>query len=225
VKRISRILFCAGTLAAAPAWAQTQGYVTDTQKEVIKGSSELCWRSGYWTPALARADCDPDLVPKPAPPPPAPVAQAPPPPPPETPKPAPPPPPPKRCDGTVTLQSDETFAFDSATLSAAAKTRIDKDVLGRIASCAELENIVIEGHADRIGSQQANQKLSERRADAVKAYLVSKGVDGGKIDTLGMGKTIAVKSCPDAEYKTRSTLIDCLAPNRRVAISIRGPGK
>jgi OOP family OmpA-OmpF porin len=212
-----------GALAALPVFAQQPGYLHDTQSQVVTDPFNLCWRTGYWTPALARAECDPDLVPKPPPPPP--VAQAPPPPPPEPPKPAAPPPPPKRCDGTVTLQSDETFAFDSATLNAAAKTRIDKDVLGRIASCASLEGVVIEGHADRIGSQQANQKLSERRAEAVKSYLVSKGIDAGKIETLGMGKTLSVKSCPDAEYKTRTALIECLAANRRVAISIRGPGK
>jgi OOP family OmpA-OmpF porin len=227
MKTIGAMLFCANALTA-PVFAQIQGYVTDTQQDVVKDAFELCWRSGYWTPALARAECDPDLLPKPVPPP-AQVTQAPAPPPsPEAAKPAappPPPPPPKRCDGTITLQSDETFAFNSAALSAAAKTRLDKDVLDRIATCANLESVVIEGHTDRIGSQQANQKLSEARASTVKAYLVSKGIDESKIETLGMGKTLAAKACPDAEYKTRNDLIECLAPNRRVVISVRGPGK
>ncbi|MBI4292220.1 MAG: OmpA family protein [Betaproteobacteria bacterium] len=188
----------------------------------------LCWRTGYWSPAMATAQCDPDLAPKPAPvpavrpaaPPPRPVAPAP------VPRPAPAaakPAAPKRCDGSVVLVSDQLFAFNKATLNNAAKARLDKDVVGRIATCATLESVVIEGHTDRLGSQQFNQKLSEKRADAVKAYLVSKGVPKDKIETIGMGKTVPAKFCPDS--KNRKELIACLAPNRRVAVSIKGPGK
>jgi OmpA-OmpF porin, OOP family len=130
---------------------------------------------------------------------------------------------PKRCDAQVTFQKDETFAFDRYALTPAAKARLDKDVIGRLATCASVEAVVVEGHADRIGSQQYNQKLSERRADSVKAYLVGKGADRNKIETIGMGKTVPAKFCPDTPK--RADLIACLAANRRAIISIKGPGR
>ena len=108
-------------------------------------------------------------------------------------------------------------------MNAAAKARLDKDVLGRLRGCATLESVVIEGHTDRLGSQQYNQKLSEKRADNVKKYLASKGVEAGKIETIGMGKTVPAKFCPDT--KNRKELIACLAPSRRAIVSIKGPAK
>ena len=142
----------------------------------------------------------------------------------------PPPPPapapvaaPKRCDATLAFQKDETFPFDRYALTEAAKARLDRDVIGKLADCSSVEAVVIEGHADRIGSQQYNQKLSERRADSVKSYLVGKGADRNGIETIGMGKTVPAKFCPDS--KKRSELIACLAPNRRAIVSIKGPGR
>ena len=148
--------------------------------------------------------------------------------PPPAPKPAPAPAaaapaPPKRCDASVTFQKDETFAFDRYVLTPAAMQRLDQDVIGKLATCASVEAVVIEGHADRIGSQQYNQKLSERRADSVKAYLVSKGAERDKIETIGMGKTVPAKFCPD--IKDRKELIACLAPNRRAITSIKGAAR
>ena len=113
--------------------------------------------------------------------------------------------------------------FNKADLTAGARARLDKDVLGRLAGCARVEAVVIEGHTDRLGSQQYNQKLSERRAESVKKYLASKGIDANKIETIGMGKTVPAKFCPEA--KNRKDLIACLAPNRRAIISIKGPAK
>ena len=130
---------------------------------------------------------------------------------------------PKRCDASATFQKDETFAFDRYALTPAAKARLDQDVIGKLATCASVEAVVVEGHADRIGSQQYNQKLSERRADSVKAYLVGKGADRNKIETIGMGKTVPAKFCPDSAK--RAELIACLAPNRRAIISIKGAAK
>ena len=166
----------------------------------------------------------PEPAPAPAPAP-APTAKQEPPAPPPTAKPAPAAAPtaPKRCDASVTFQNDETYPFARAELTAPAKSRLDRDVVGKLASCATVEAVVIEGHADRLGSQQFNQKLSERRADNAKAYLVSKGVAGDKIETIGMGKTVPAKFCPDD--KDRKALIACLAPNRRAIISIKGPAR
>ncbi len=72
---------------------------------------------------------------------------------------------PRRCDAAVTFQNEETFPFAKDELTPAAKGRLDRDVLGRLAACAGVEAVVIEGHADRLGGQQYNQKLSERRAE------------------------------------------------------------
>jgi OmpA-OmpF porin, OOP family len=121
------------------------------------------------------------------------------------------------------LQSDELFAFNSANLTPAARGRIDRDVMSRIGQCASLDVVLVTGHTDRIGSQDYNQKLSERRAAAVKGYLVSKGVAADKIETMGMGKTAPAKFCPDS--RNQAELIACLAPNRRVAVEVKGPAK
>lgn len=214
-------------VADASAQGTTPGYLTDSRGAIVKDAFNLCWRTGYWSPALAVAECDPDLAPKPAPKP-APAAPA------AAPRPAAPAPAPtpaakpaaaapKRCDATVTLQNDQLFAFNKAEVNAAAKARLDKDVAGRLPGCATLEAVVIEGHTDRLGSQRYNQKLSERRAENVKKYLVSKGVAAGKIETIGMGKTVPAIFCRDT--KNRKELIACLAPSRRAIISIKGPAK
>ncbi len=168
---------------------------------------------------------EPAPQPRPAPAPvsvpaPPPVQVAPPPPPPPAPAPA---AAARRCDAAVTFQNEEVFAFMKSELTQAARARLDRDVVAKLASCASVEAVVVEGHTDRMGSHKYNQKLSERRAESVKAYLVSKGTDADKIETLGMGKTVPAKFCPD--IKGRSELIACLAPNRRAIVSIKGPGR
>jgi OOP family OmpA-OmpF porin len=219
----------ASPFLAAPAAAQQPGYWVDGRGAAVRDAYNLCWRTSYWTPALATVDCDPDLVPKPKPvAAPVPPAAPPPPTPPVAAKPAPVPvAKPKRCDATVTFQADEYFAFDKVVLAKPnMRPRLETEVRQRLAQCAVLEAIIIEGHTDRIGSQQVNQRLSEQRAEAAKAVLVKDlGIPADKIETLGMGKTLQIKSCPDNEFKTRKELIACLAPNRRVVINIRGVGK
>ena len=131
--------------------------------------------------------------------------------------------PPKRCDATVTLTNDEVFAFMKADLTPAAKARLDRDVIGKLAGCARIEAVVIEGHADRLGTQQFNQRLSEQRAEAVRDYLAGHGASKDAIETIGMGKTVPARFCPDT--KDRQQLIACLAPNRRAIVTIKGPGR
>ncbi len=146
-------------------------------------AGNLCYRTGYWAPSMAIAACDPDLVPKPpAPPPPPAAAPAPPPPPPPPPAPAP-------AVQKITLASKALFDFDKAVLKPEGKAAIDSEILSKLPMVQKLELVLVTGHTDRIGTQQYNQKLSERRADAVRDYLVSKGVPKDKIETLGMGKT------------------------------------
>jgi len=208
-------------LGTASALAQTvtdikanpsSAYLQDGRGVIARNPFGLCWRTGTWTPADAVAGCDGELAPpvaKPTAPAvaaPAPVAAA-------------PVAAPKRCDFAVTLSNDQTFAFNKAVLSNAAKARIDSEVLGKLGSCAKVDIVMVTGHTDRLGSHPYNQKLSEKRADAVAGYLKSKGVKA-EIDTLGAGKTQSIKACDDK--LPRKQLIECLAPNRRVVIEARG---
>lgn len=129
---------------------------------------------------------------------------------------------PKRCDFAVTLQSDATFDFNQTTLKAEAKKKIDEEVMDKLATCAKLDLVIVTGHTDLIGNHQYNQKISEKRADIVAAYLVSKGI-ATTIDTMGMGKTQQIKACD--ENLIHAKLNECLAPNRRVVIEGRGIAK
>ena len=177
----------------------------------------LCWRTGYWTPAMAIVECDPDLVPKPAPPAPPPAAPAPPPPPPPAAPPAP---------GVlkITLAAKALFDFDKAVLKPEGMATIDREIITKLKDVTKLELVLVTGHTDRIGTQAYNQKLSERRANAVRDYLVTKGVPKDKIETLGMGKTQPVPGvvCNQPYPKERKALIECLAPNRRVEVEVKG---
>jgi len=189
--------------------------------------SNLCWRTGYWTPAMAIAECDPDLVKKAAPAPaPAPTPVAPPPATapakPATPvTPPPPPPPPAPAVQKITLASKALFDFDKAVLKPDGQAVLDREIVSRIKEVQKLELVLVTGHTDRLGSQQYNQKLSERRAAAVANYLASKGVPKDKIETLGMGKTQPVPGVV-CEQKNRKQLIACLQPHRRVEVEVKG---
>ena len=167
---------------------------------------------------LAAAGCATQEAPKPAPAPapaPAPKPQV-------TPevKPAPVAKPEPKKPALVNLSSRELFEFNKATLTDEAKKKLDAEVVAKLKDVGEVRYINVNGHADRLGSAQYNQRLSEKRAGAVRAYLVSKGVDASKVETFGFGKTTPVKSCPD--QKDRKGLIECLAPNRRVEVEIQG---
>jgi OOP family OmpA-OmpF porin len=170
---------------------------------------------------MAIAECDPDLMPKPAPKP-APVV-VPPPPPRPAPAPAPKPAAAPAKPSVLRVTSTELFDFNKAVLSEPARRLLDTEIVAKLGQFATIQFININGHTDRLGSAQYNQKLSEKRAEAVKAYLVSKGVDAAKIETYGFGKTLAVKSCPDE--KDRKALIACLEPNRRVIVEVQGTPK
>jgi OOP family OmpA-OmpF porin len=129
---------------------------------------------------------------------------------------APPPPPPPPLAPRFekyTLSATELFGFDSAEL------RMPQAKLDEIASAlgrhAEVNDIVITGYTDRIGASAYNQKLSERRAVAVKTYLASKGVDAARLKAQGKGEADPVVSCTDRQLPA---LIKCLEPNRRVEV-------
>ena len=145
------------------------------------------------------------------------------PPPAPTPKPVAKPEPPKK-PAVISVTSTGLFEFNKAALTADARAKLDQEVVARAKDFASIALVHIDGHADRLGSAQYNQRLSEKRADAVQAYLVSKGFDASKIETLGSGKTNQVKHCPDkvGGKADRKALIECLAPNRRVVVELKG---
>lgn len=222
MKKIASVLFTG--LAASSAFAQTDiqaktpnsAYLQDSRGVIARSSSGLCWRTGYWTPTDAVPGCDGELTPPIAKPIAPPVVAT------QPASPAAPPTPPKRCDFAVTLSNDETFTFNKASLTDAAKKHIDNEVLPKLAACAKVDIVLITGHTDKLGTQQYNQKLSDKRAETVAAYLKSKGINA-PIDTLGVGKTQSIKACDDK--LPRKKLIECLAPNRRVVIEARGLAK
>ena len=120
----------------------------------------------------------------------------------------------------VTLVWTESFDYNRAALSSDVRAKIDSDVLPKLKDFAEIRYINVNGHSDLLGSSDYNQRLSEKRAEAVRAYLVAQGTSEDKIEVFGFGKTLPVKSC--REQNGRRAMIECLAPNRRVQIEIQG---
>ena len=229
---MTTILNKPATLIAAAALAMTafagiasaQGtnksaYWTDPRGNVVKNATNLCWRAGYWTPAQAIAECDPDLVPKPAAPAPVPrPAAAPPAPAPAPAAPAAKPAAPKPAAAVVapvtqkvTLAADVLFDFDKSVIKPEGKAKLD-DLTGKL-KAVNLEVIIAIGHPDSIGSDQYNQKLSVRRAESVKAYLVSKGIPANRIYTEGKGEKQPIASNKTKEGRSK---------NRRVEIEVVG---
>lgn len=127
---------------------------------------------------------------------------------------------PEKKPAIINLASTELFEFNKATLTPDARTKLDAEVISRMKDFGDIRYVNVNGHADRLGSPQYNQRLSEKRAEAVRAYLVSKGADSAKVEVFGFGKTLPAKSCPDE--KKRAALIECLAPNRRVVVEVQG---
>lgn len=217
MKILIKLIIAASAVATLSVSAQTitdikantpnSGYVQDGRGVIARDPFGLCWRTGYYTPADAVAGCDAPLVvaPPPAPPaPPAPPVAA----PVETPKPVAPPAP---TSEKVTFAADAFFDFDKAVLKPEAKVKLD-DMASKLKSI-NLEVVIAVGHTDSVGSDAYNQKLSIKRAEAVKAYLVSKGIDTSRVYTEGKGEKQPVADNKTAEGR---------AKNRRVEIEVVG---
>jgi OOP family OmpA-OmpF porin len=180
-------------------------YVQDSRGTVVVSGSGACVRTGYWTPADATVvGCDGVVAKTVAVPAPEPAPAAPAPAPAPIPAPAP-------VSEKVTFSADTFFDFDKAVLKADGKSKLD-ELTSRLQGM-DLEVIVAVGHTDSVGTDTYNQKLSVRRAEAVKAYLVSKGVEANRVYTEGKGE-----KQPVAENKTSSGR----AQNRRVEVEVVG---
>jgi len=215
MKKLNKVamLFASAALAAPMSSAFAQKSIDNWRNSdglVWKnGTNELCWRDGFWTPATAAEGCDGALVPPP-PPAPAPAPAAPVAPPPVV---TPPPvvAPPVVQAEKVTYAADAFFDFDKSVLKPEAKVKLD-DLVAKTGG-VNLEVIIAVGHTDSVGSDAYNQKLSVRRSEAVKAYLVSKGIEKNRVYTEGKGEKQPVADNKTAEGR---------AKNRRVEIEVVG---
>lgn len=198
IRRIAQKLVCVAALAAMVACATTE--------EAPPAPAPAPAPS---KPAPAPAA--PSAAPAPAPAP-SPVAQ-----------PAPQPAKPK----PLRVFTQVLFAFDKSVLDMSAQDKLDREAVVRFGEFSDLRFININGYTDRIGSVQYNQKLSERRAAAVKAYLVRQGADAAKIETTGYGKMYVGAMLPvvQCSQQDRKALIACLAPNRRAEVEVLGTGR
>lgn len=200
MNKLLKVIFAASAVVAASASAQTMteymakkpysGYLQTQRDTIVRSGTGLCWHTGYWTPADAVPGCDGPLTQQSA-----------------------------GQDSTlagavptaekVTYAADAFFDFDKAVVKREGKAKLDE--LANALSGMDIEVIVAVGHTDSVGTDKYNQKLSERRAKAVKAYLVSKGVPAEKIFTEGKGE-----KQPIASNKTK----EGRAKNRRVEIEV-----
>ncbi len=214
MKLINKAAIVIATIAfASVAGAQEIHNWKSAAGDVWKDAAGECWRDASWTPATAAPGCDGAIAPKveapapmpapmpkvaPAPaavvvaPAPAPVAAAP-------------------AATKVTYAADAFFDFDKAVLKPEGKAKLD-DLVGKVKGIS-LEVIIAVGHTDSIGKEGYNQKLSVKRSEAVKAYLVSKGIEKNRVYTEGKGEKQPVADNKTAEGR---------AKNRRVEIEVVG---
>ncbi len=130
--------------------------------------------------------------------------------------------PPPRVLKRVVIAVDNDFDFDKVSLSASGKRELDgfaKDLKG-----LQYDRITVIGNTDRFGTESYNMKLSERRAESVKDYLIVSGaVPASKIVATGAGETDH-RTVPSDCVGERATarLIECLQPDRRVDVEVHG---
>jgi OOP family OmpA-OmpF porin len=223
LRAVLTVSFLALGSSAFAAGAGKNGYLVDSQNGVVRSGFGLCWHTGFWTPADAIEECDGGIAkpaaatpaPAPAPEPAAPVAA-----PVVVNEPAPEPAAPAAIVAPaptaekVTYSADAFFDFDKAVLKPEGKATL-QNLVAKLKD-TDIEVIVATGHTDWTGSDTYNMKLSMRRAKAVKAFLVSKGIPEARVFVEGKGE-----SQPTADNHTK----DGRAKNRRVDIEVVGTKK
>jgi len=209
MKPLFKLAFGAGLAVVPLIGSAIPGYVTDERGVVVRtdnpssGINE-CWHTSDWTPEMAIVGCDgkvAEVIPEPEP---EPVYEVP-------------------CEDhtTMTDDSEALFAFDKARLSSMGMAKLD-DLISRI-STFRVERVVITGHTDRLGSDAYNERLSLRRAEAVRDYLLDRqAVEPYQVEVYGKGESMPIVDCDG--IRSRRRLIACLAPNRRVVVDVSGMG-
>ena len=184
-----------------------EAYGVDDRGAVARNTTGLCWHTGYWTPAMAIPECDPDLAKKTevaaAPAAAAAAAAA-----------------ATTAPEKITFSADALFDFDRATLKPNGIQALNEFV--NAIQGIKYDLIIAVGYADRIGSDDYNKKLSVRRAESVKAHLVSRGIEPSRVFVDGKGEANPVTGNSCVGEKKTKALIDCLAPDRRVEIEVAG---
>ena len=197
-------------LSAGLVGAQTVDNWVNASGQPWKNSVGQCWRNANWTPATAHGDCDGAIKPaervqatipaaQPAP---APVLA----------------PAPKAAEKQVvklTYATDTLFDFDKSVLKPEGRQMLD-GLIGKINKEFNLEVIIAVGHTDWIGTDAYNQKLGLRRAEAVKAYLIARGIEKNRVYTDSKGESQPIASNKTAQGR---------AQNRRVEIEVVGTSK
>lgn len=210
-----------GTASAQLEPAVQSGYVHDTRGPVAMSGFGLCWHSGTGPAPTPGVECGGTPAPvaqlsRPVPPP-AYVVPA--------PAPAPvaayiPPPAPKPLLQKMSFSADALFAFDKSVLKPEGKAMLD-DLASQL-NGTTYDLISATGHTDRFGSNDYNQKLSERRANAVKDYLVSKDILASRIGAEGKGETQPMTKAGECTGAKSAKVIACLQPDRRVDVEMQG---
>ncbi|MFA7386371.1 MAG: OmpA family protein [Thiohalobacteraceae bacterium] len=190
-------LLVAGGLTVAPVSADehAEGYVDDSASSVVRNNFGECWHTSSWSKDSTIEECDPSQVAAAPEPEPVPPAE------------------PLRTVRRINLESDTYFAFDKDELRPEGQAKLDELVAEM--QRAQEPRLQITGYTDRIGTEDYNMDLSNRRAVAVKEYLVGKGIETDIIETTAMGERNPVVNC---EGKSGNDLIQCLAPNRRTVV-------
>lgn len=205
-----------GTLLGGTAMADNPdklGYALDSDGDVVRNSTGLCVHTSAWKPELAIPGCDGYTVsqaePEPEPQPsvsPADIAPA-------AGKPMP--------SQVFTLETETYFGFDNATLRPEAHEELNR-IADQLSSDDTIRSVTVAGHADRIGPEEYNRKLSEARAQAVRDYLQRRiGFQEDKMEVVGKGETMPKVTC---EGMRGNALIECLQPNRRVEVEVYAKG-
>ena len=180
-KTLKLLLASVITVSATAAMASDNWQNGDGALNWKNGDGTLCWRDNSWTPATAAKGCDGALHAA------APAAAG-------------------VSQSKITLQADTLYDFNKSDLKPEGKATLDK--IAADLEKIKLEVIIAVGNTDSVGTDAYNMALGQRRAQSVKSYLTSKGVDGSRIYTESKGKSNPVASNATAEGRAKNLRTD-----------------